>query len=363
MTTDAGAAQPPFAKVLLRRTSIAVLLVLVILVPSVIMLIATMVITGHAEAAATWAAIPAVAGIAAVAIGGVQLGVQTAIVLGLLGPLTVVAGGSPVSGAALMAIMCLMVGRMSRFGLQRAGLLVPVMVAWPLITPPPWGVHPVVSRTDTTFLLWMGAIFFVGAIFPVLVCPFLLRKAHLPAPKPHARREAIPYTIMITVLATVSTFYVLDHPKMYGGAFLIATILVLAPIGEADILRPTLIRIAGTLAGSLLVIVILSQVSSLLVVYVIGLVFGVAAVASKFSPRAWIYFVLMVPTTACLNALALPQVGQLSTQRVVDNLVGGVLVLLASALSIGYARWEAARDNSTTTHDVIAGVPVAAAAS
>ena len=33
------------------------------------------------------------------------------------------------------------------------------------------------------------------------------------------------------------------------------------------------------------------------------------------------------------------------------------------ALSIGYARWEAARDNSTTTHDVIAGVPVAAAAS
>jgi hypothetical protein len=362
MTNASGAPSPSLATLLVRRTTIAVVLVLVLLVPAVVMLIATAVVTGHAEPAATWAAIPAVAGIAAVAVGGVELGLQTAVVLGLLGPLTVVAGGSPVSGAALMGIMCLMVGRMSRFGLQRAGLLVPVMVAWPLISPPAWGVPPVVTRTDTAFLLWMGAIFFVGAVFPVLVCPFLLRKAHLPAPRPHPRSEALPYTVMITLLTMVSTFYVLDHPKMYGGAFLIAAILVLAPIGEADVLRPTLIRVAGTLLGSLLVLVVIADAKSLALVYALGLVFGVAAVASKFGKRAWVYYVLMVPTTACLNAYALPQVGQLGEQRVVDNLVGGALVLIASALSIGYARWEASRGNSTTTHDVIAGEPVVAPA-
>ena len=357
-----SAATKPLSKVLLRRVGIAVILVLVLLVPAIIMLVATVVFTGHAEPAATWAAIPAVAGIAAVAVGGRDLGLRTAIVLGLLGPLTIVAGASPVSGAALMALMCLMVGLMSRFGLQRAGLLVPVMVSWTLITPPPWGAKPVVDRTDAVFLLWMAAIFFVGALFPVLVCPFLLRKAHLPAAKPHPRKEAIVYTVIITVLATASVYYVLDHPKMYGGAFLVATILVLAPIGEASVLRPTLIRVVATVAGSLLVMLVLAEAKSLAVIYLVGLVFGVAAVASKFSPRTWIYYALMVPTTACLNAFALPQVAQLGEQRVVDNVVGGALVLLAAAAAIGYSRWEESRGDSTTDEQVVAGAPVAAAA-
>jgi hypothetical protein len=77
--------------------------------------------------------------------------------------------------------------------------MVPVMVAWTLISPPPWGVTPVVDRTDTTFLLRMALTFLVGALFPVLVCPCFLRKGHLPAAKAHPRNEAIIYTVIITV--------------------------------------------------------------------------------------------------------------------------------------------------------------------
>ncbi len=362
MSTTAPSASLRHRPVLIKRLIIALSLVLVLLIPAIIMLIATAVITGHAEPAATWASIPALAGIGAVAVGGSSLGLRTAIVLGFLGPLTIVAGASPVSGAALMALMCLMVGLMSRWGLQRAGLLVPVMVAWSLITPPPWGATPVVDRTDTVYLLWMAAIFFIGGVFPVLVCPLLLRKAHLPAAKPHPRSEAIRYTLIITLLCTISTYYVLDHPKMYGGAFLVATILVLAPIGEASVLRPTLIRIVGTVCGSIFVIIIVTQVRSLLWVYIIGLIFGVAAATAKFSRRPWIYYVLMVPTAACLNALALPQVAQLGEQRVVDNIIGGILVLAASIVAIGYSRWEASRHNSTVDDQVLAGQPVSTTA-
>jgi len=347
----------PFAKVLFRRILIAIVLVLVLLIPAAIMLVLTAALTGRAEPAATFAAIPALAGIAAVVVGGRDLGLRTAIVLACLGPLTIVAGATPVSGAALMALMCLMVGLMSRWGLQRAGLMVPVMVAWTLITPPPWGGASVVDRTDTVYLLWMAVIFFVGGIFPVIVGPFLLRKAQLPAPKPHPRKEAIAYTVIIVLLTTVSTYYVLDHPKMYAGAFLVATILVLTPVGESSVLKPTMIRVAATAVGSILVLLIVAQVQSLTVVYLVGLVFGVAAVAAKFSPRAWIYYVLMVPTTACLNAFALPQVAQLGEQRVVDNLVGGALVLAASAASIGYSRWDAARGRRDTQQQVPAGTP------
>ena len=367
MDTSTAEAAPSSAKaapgkVLVRRLGIALVLIAILLAPAIIMLVATMVFTGHAEPAATWAAIPAVAGISAVAAGGRDLGLRTAIVLGLLGPLTVVAGSTPASGAALMALLCLMVGLMSRYGLHRAGLLVPVMVSWALVTPPPWGVHPVVDRTDEVYLLWMGAIFFVGGLFPVLVCPFLLRKAHLPAAKPHPRKEAIVYTTMITVLTTICVYYVLDHPKMYGGAFIVATILVLAPIGEASVLKPTIIRIVGTVSGSVLVLLVVSEAKSLTVVYLIGLLVGVAAIVAKFSQRSWLYYMLMVPTAACLNALALPQVSQLGEQRVEDNIVGGLLVLIASAVAIGYSRLESMRGNSTTEEQVIAGEPVAVGA-
>lgn len=344
MTTDAQApAKPTLIKVLARRAMIAIVLILVLLIPAVIMLAVTNVVTGQAEPAATWTAIPALAGIVAVAVGGADLGLRTAIVLGLLGPLSIVAGATPASGAALMALMCLMVGLMSRWGLHRAGLMVPVMIAWPLISPPTWGGSAVVDRTDNTFLVWMAVIFLVGALFPVLVGPFLLRKMKLAAPQPHPRSEAVPYTVMITILCSVAAYYVLVHPKMYGGAFLVATILVLAPIGEQAVLRPTIIRVIGTLAGSVLVLFVMAAAQSLAMVYVLGLLFGGAAVASKFSPRAWIYYMLMVPTTACLNAYALPQVTQLGEQRVVDNLVGGALVLVAAGLTIGYSRLAGSR--------------------
>ena len=81
---------------------------------------------------------------------------------------------------------------------------------------------------------------------------------------------------------------------------------------------------------------------------------------AKLGTRAWLYYVLMVPTTACLNAFALPQVAQLGEQRVVDNIVGGALVLAASAAAIGYSRWEARRGDSTTDEKVVAGEPVVA---
>ena len=189
------------------------------------------------------------------------------VVMGLLAPLTIVAGASPVAGAALMALMAIMVGRMSRFGLQKSALLAPVMLAWTLITPPTWDGQSLVDRTDNAYLLWMAAIFFVGAIIPALIVPRLLRTRPLPGPVPHSRAEAMPYTVIVTVLATVSTYYV-----------------------------------------------------------------------------------FMVPATASLNATTLSQVGQLGEQRMVDNVVGGLLVLIAVAAAAGYSHW-ASRHGRTDDRD------------
>lgn len=323
-----------------KRLAIIGALVMLTLVPALIMLAVTALATGKAQGAATWASMPAVAGTAVAVAGGRRFAVIVAIVMGFLAPLTIVAGISPVSGAALMALLAMTVGRMARFGLHRSSLLVPVMMAWPLINPPAWGGQTVVDRVDTEYLLWMTLIFFAGALFPALVVPLLLRKRPMPAPQTHSRDEAVPYTVMITVLATVSTFYILEHPEFIGGAFLIAAIFVLAPIGNDEALRPTLLRIGGTIIGSVFIFAIVARVDSLGLVYLVGLVCIVIALMARFGPHSWIYYTFMLPATACLNATTVSQVGELGEQRVVDNIVGGIMVVVASAIAIGYSNWS-----------------------
>jgi MFS family permease len=322
-----------------KRLILALVIVVITVVPALIMLAVTYAATGQVQAAATWASIPAIAGLAAAATAGRRFAVIVAIVLGLLAPLSIVAGASPVSGAALMAVLSIEVGRLSRFGLHKSAMLVPVMLAWSLINPPPWAGQTSVDRLDETYLLWMAAIFFVGGVFPALVVPFLMRKRPKPQLKSYSRSDATPYTVIITVLVTVSTYAVLSNPKWYGGAFLIAAIFILAPIGDAQTLRPTILRILGTLIGSVFLLLLLPRIDSLTVIYLFGLLFIVIALVARFGRYGWIYYVFMMPATAALNATTLAQVGQLGEQRAVDNLVGGVLVLIASVIAMGYSHW------------------------
>ncbi len=333
--------QTPAAKALSMKKALVLALgiVAITVAPALIMLAVTYVATGQVQAAATWASLPAIAGIAATALGGRRFAVIAAIVSGMLAPLCIVSGISPVSGAALMGLMAITVGRLSRFGLQKSAVLYPVMMSWAVIDPPVWGDQPTVDRLDQNYQLWMVAIFFVGAVVPALVLPLLMRKRHAPPLQAYSRSDAVPYTVTITVLVTVATFVVLDNQRLYAGAFLIAAILILAPIGNAETLRPTIIRILGTLAGSVFVLLIAAKADSLVIIYLFGVAFIVIALVARFAGHAWLYYVFMMPATASLNATTLTQVGQLGEQRLIDNVVGGLLVLLAAAATIGYSNW------------------------
>lgn len=85
--------------------------------------------------------------IAAAVAGGRHYAVVTAIVTAFIAPVVIVAGLSPVAGAGLMALMCITVGRLSRLGLHKSALLVPVMLSWALIDrrPPTHQPEPNIS--------------------------------------------------------------------------------------------------------------------------------------------------------------------------------------------------------------------------
>ena len=108
------------------RVSLVTAIIILTLLPSIVMLVVTAIATGMVQAAATWASIPAIVGIFAAVAAGRRMAIIVAIVMGFLAPLSIVAGLSAVSGAALMAILCMALGRMARFGLHKSTLLVPV---------------------------------------------------------------------------------------------------------------------------------------------------------------------------------------------------------------------------------------------
>ncbi|MBU3701980.1 MAG: hypothetical protein FGM58_08040 [Acidimicrobiia bacterium] len=393
MTGNEPAAPKPersFAVTMARRIAIALALVAIMLLPSVVLFVITK------QPSATYASIGALVGIIAVVAGGVRIGVITAIVVGLLAPITIIAGLSPVTGAAIMALMTMTVGRLATFGLHRAVMLVPIMMAWPLLTPVPWIPDGLVAevqskltaagmtlteavahaqsgsgsastattekitqalihqRIDTQYLGWVAFFFFIGAIVPVMILPFALRKVPRPAPVMHPRSETVPYTATITVLAAGATYYCLDHPKLVAGSFLIATILVLTQLGNDIEWKLTIERILGTLGGVLLLTGLMKIVGTIsyteilgvpmpTTVYLVGLVLGVLAVVAKFSPRQWIYYVLIAPAAAMLNAFTSAQVTDFGAQRVADNLVGAILVIIAAAITFVGSRLMGAR--------------------
>lgn len=93
---------------------------------------------------------------------------------------------------------------------------------------------------------------------------------------------------------------------------------MLTQVGNDIRWRLTLERVIGTLLGGVLMIGVLKSAGSStsvellgfpvpLKLWGIGIMFGVLTIAAKFSPRQWIYCVLIVPTTACLNVFSSPR--------------------------------------------------------
>ena len=201
------------------------------------------------------------------------------------------------------------------------------------------------QRSDTTYLTWVAVFFFVGAIIPVIVLPPLLKKLPRRPPVTHSRGQAVRYTVIITGLTTVGTYYFLDHPKLVAGSFFVAAVLVLTQVGDDIEWKMTFQRVLGTIGGMLVLSVVLHAVGTVrytqiygipmpMRLYVVGLVFGAAAIVAKFSPRQWIYFALIAPAAAMMNAFTATQATDLGRQRLIDNVVGSVLVIAATLVTI-----------------------------
>jgi len=337
-TATAGAtatapAGPNKAQALVRRALIAVVAVVLLCVPFV-----GFTLINHQAGVSSWAVFAGLTGLMNYIHGGRAIGYLTVGLLAALAPISVVVGAVPLTGAALIALMCGGLGVSALFGLQQSMMLIPLYLSLEMIAPPAWGDAPV-DRGSTSYLLWTMLIWGGGALWAVLVFPPLLRKMKPVPREPNTRGDTIIYTATLTVLCTLSTLVVLIWWPGSNGAWLIVTLLVITQAGARSPVKRTAARIVGTVIGVVAAAVLAAPWTGETVLIGIGLVLLVIALMVRIGPNFWLFTAVITPAFVLFTSVS-SDIATSAEQRVVDTLVGAALVLLASAITVLWARQQ-----------------------
>jgi len=334
-TTAGAAAAAPAGPNPLRRALIAVVAVVLLCVPFV-----GFTLINHQVAVSSWAVFAGLTGLMNYIHGGRAIGYLTVGLVAALAPIAVVVGAVPLTGAGLMALMCGGLGVSALWGLQQSMMLVPLYLSLEMIAPPAWGDAPV-DRGSTSYLLWTMLIWGGGALWAVLVFPPLLRKMKPIPREPNTRGDTIVYTATLTVLCTLSTLVVLIWWPGSNGAWLIVTLLVITQAGARSPVKRTAARIVGTVIGVVAAAVLAAPWTGQTVLIGIGLVLLVIALMVRIGPNFWLFTAVITPAFVLFTSVS-SDVATSAEQRVVDTLVGAALVLLASAITMLWARQQQA---------------------
>ena len=331
--TATAPAGPNKAQALVRRALIAVVAVALLCVPFVVF-----TLINHQAGVSSWAVFAGLTGLMNYIHGGRAIGYLTVGLFAALAPITVFVGAVPVTGAALMALMCGGLGVSALFGLQQSMMLVPLYLSLEMIAPPAWGDAPV-DRGSTSYLLWTMLIWGGGALWAVLVFPPLLRKMKPIPREPNSRSDTIVYTATLTVLCTLSTLVVLIWWPGSNGAWLIVTLLVITQAGARSPVKRTAARIVGTVIGVVAAAVLAAPWTGETVLIGIGLVLLVIALMVRIGPNFWLFTAVITPAFVLFTSVS-SDIATSAEQRVVDTLVGAALVLLASGITVLWAQQQ-----------------------
>lgn len=306
----------------------AVFLTVVIALPAIIV-----GVLWHPQAAAPMI-LGGLVGIATVIPAGRRIGLGVSALMLLVTPVAIVSGSVPIAGACVMALLCMASGITALWGLESALVMIPLVMAYFVIQPMSLTGAPA-DRLAQEYLVPAMLLVAGGCLWLVVAVPVLARHRQLPTLQPAARRDAVVYTVAITILCSLSTFAVTTWAPGTRGAWLVLTILVVAKLGGRTTVRRSVHRVAGTIIGALLAAGVAEMVPSVGGEIGLALVFLAAAMTARSGPRYWLYVTFLTPAVVLLSSPG--QVLLTGEQRVVYTVIGAGLVLLVVAMVVGYA--------------------------
>ncbi len=260
--------------------------------------------------------------------GGTRLGLLASVAFLLLTPVSLTAGTVPLAGASLMAFVCLFVGTSAGWGLNHALALIPLGMAYLMAMPQPIMGDTEANPTATTYLVAILIGSAICAFWSVAAVTLLVRKKDIPRPPRNSKGDTIQYTITITVLVSVATFYVLTYARESHGVWLILTLIVVLQTGPQSTVKRALQRTGGTVLGALLGAGLVSLVDNTVVLYVLLVVSLLGALIYIGSSPYWLYATFLT-LVIVLGAAPSGHAVEASMQRGFYTVVGAIIAVIA----------------------------------
>jgi hypothetical protein len=264
----------------------------------------------------------------AIAMGGIFYGLRLAIALSvlagaagiaaaLLSPYTVPAAiffGLLTGGCALAALR----------GLHSPVLMVPLFIGFVLVAPP-----QVAGASSLVNVLLTGAVIALGGLWMTGTARVLFgRPSGGPDRHPFGPRTTIAYAIVMAVVLGVAAWVVLTFAKYHQGAWLLLTLIIVMQPSPHDTMTKSLQRLAGTVAGGAVAMLLILAGLNPPYAVILGGVFFFIAFTARFALNRpyWEFVAALTPGIILLDAQGGDGM-KVADDRVAFTVIGVVVVV------------------------------------
>ena len=273
----------------------------------------------------------------AVVVVGAKRALQIAAGAAVGGALAAGFSGNAWVGALIIAVLAGYGGYSARYGNESPVLLVPVVVAFIVISPPDLTDRAGTTLTGFHYASVVGTSLLIGGVWVAALGLLLARKLERAKDDPVERSVAIGYGIALALSTGIATFIAARYFPGSTGAWVILTILLVMKPRPTDMWRTARHRVGGTLAGALMaaaLVVGMDAVGLSLSTWstALGAVFLVFALSFIRVRPYWQYVALLTPAIILLKSSG-DDTLNLDAQRVLMTIIG-TLVALAFAVIV-----------------------------
>ena len=183
--------------------------------------------------------------------GNVKLGLMISGVYVLLLPVSVVSGSIALAGACLMALACLAMGISSRWQRFSGFYTVPLGMAF-VMTLPANITHTLVGDpAKIRHLSVFVAVTAIACVWSSLVTHALIGSLEIPFAATNPKGDSVHYTVVMAVIVSLASWWVLTYGINNHGVWLILTLLIVLQINRQTTRHKILHRAGGTVCGAI----------------------------------------------------------------------------------------------------------------
>jgi hypothetical protein len=267
----------------------------------------------------------------AVVVIGPRRGLQIAVAAAIGGALAAAFSGNAWVGAAIIAALAGYGGYSARYGNESPILLVPVVIAFIVISPPDLATRAGYTLSGLAYAAVVGVSLLIGGVWVALIGAVLTRGMERAKDDPVERSVAIGYGIALAASTGLATFVAARYFPGSTGAWVILTILLVMKPRSTDMWRTARHRVGGTLLGAVMAggLVLGMSVAGIPLeswALILGAVFLILALSVLRVQPYWQFVTFLTPAIILLKSSG-DDTLRLDGQRVVMTLIGTLMAL------------------------------------